>query len=167
MLVQTSAELNRYRAGELHITSNVPAESFAQVREEYGEQLRVAPYLGIYYYGYNLTKPPFKGNLALRQALSMAIDREQLAEKVVGRGEQPAYSWVPPGVNNYEPTRVSFATLSKEERERLARVRYKEAGYGADKPLQVEIRYNTNDVRITTRLRFSRCGARFSASRPP
>ena len=97
-----------------------------------GDELVVAPYLGVYYYGFNLTKPPFKDNPELRQALSMAIDREQLAEKVVGRGEQPAYSWVPPGVNNYEPTTLSFAALSKEERERLARVRFKEAGYGPD-----------------------------------
>lgn len=145
VIVQATAELSRYRAGELHVTSNVPSESFAQVREEYGEQLHVAPYLGVYYYGFNLTKPPFNDNLALREALSMAIDREQLAEKAVGRGEQPAYSWVPPGVNNYEPPTLSFSALSKEERERLARVRYKEAGYGPDNPLQVEIRYNTSD----------------------
>ena len=146
VIVQASAELSRYRAGELHVTSNVPPENFAQVREEYGEELHVAPYLGVYYYGFNLTRAPFKDNLALREALSMAIDREQLAEKVVGRGEQPAYSWVPPGVNNYEPTTLSFAALSKEERERLARVRFKEAGYGPDNPLRVEIRYNTSDL---------------------
>jgi len=146
VIVQNTSELNRYLAGELHTTSTVPAESFAQVREEYGDDLKVAPYLGVYYYGYNLTKPPFKDNPALREALSMAIDREQLAEKVMGRGEQPAYSWVPPGVDNYEPSRLSFAALSKEEREQLARVRYKEAGYGEDSPLQIEIRYNTSDT---------------------
>jgi ABC-type oligopeptide transport system substrate-binding subunit len=146
VLVQANSELNRYRAGELHVTSNVPADSFKQVREEYGDELRVAPYLGVYYYGYNLTKPPFKDNPALREALSIAIDREQLAEKIVGRGEQPAYSWVPPGVDNYEPTRMSFATLERNEREQLARARYRQAGYGPDNPLQVEIRYNTSDL---------------------
>jgi oligopeptide transport system substrate-binding protein len=146
VIVQANSELSRYRAGELHITSNVPPESFAQVREEYADQLHVAPYLGVYFYGYNLTKPPFKDNLALREALSMAIDREQLAEKIVGRGEQPAYSWVPPGVNNYEPPQASFAALSKEEREQKARLRYRAAGYGPDKPLRTEIRYNTGDM---------------------
>ncbi len=146
VLVQNVSELNRYRAGELHITSTVPPDSFAQVREEYGDQLRVAPYLGVYYYGYNLTKPPFADNLALREALSMAVDREQLTEKILGRGEQPSYSWVPPGVHNYEPTQVSFAALAKDERENLARRRYEEAGYSADNPLRVEVRYNTNDT---------------------
>ena len=146
VLVNNAAELNRYRAGDLHITNTVPADSFRQVREEYGDQLRVAPYLAVYYYGFNLSKPPFKDNLPLREALSMAIDREQLTSTVTGRGEQPAYSWVPPGVDNYTPAEVGFVALDKEERERLARVRYKEAGYGADNPLKVELRYNTSDL---------------------
>jgi oligopeptide transport system substrate-binding protein len=146
VIVQDSAELNRYRAGELHTTSTVPPDSFAQVREEHGEQLHVAPYLGVYYYGYNLTRPPFKDNAPLRQALSMAIDREQLALRVTGRGEAPAYSWVPQGVNNYEPPLSSFAALSKDEREQVARRLYKEAGYSAENPLKTEVRYNTNDT---------------------
>ena len=146
VLVQDRSELNRYRAGELHITSTVPADSFAQLREDFAGQLHVAPYLGVYYYGLNLTKEPFRDNLALREALSMAIDREELTSSVLGRGETPAYSWVPPGVNNYEAAQVGFVALDKEEREQLARVRYKEAGYGEDKPLKIEVRYNTGDL---------------------
>lgn len=146
VIVQDSAELNRYRAGELHTTSTVPPDNFAQVREEYGEQLHVAPYLGVCYYGYNLTKPPFKDNAPLRQALSMAVDREQLTLRVTGRGEAPAYSWVPPGVNNYEPPLSSFAALSRDEREQVARRLYKAAGYSAENPLKIEVRYNTNDT---------------------
>jgi ABC-type oligopeptide transport system substrate-binding subunit len=106
----------------------------------------VAPYLAVYYYGFNLNKPPFKDNLPLREALSLAIDREELTAKVTGRGELPAYSWVPPGVNNYAPAKVGFAALDKEEREQLARARYREAGYDEDNPLRVEIRYNTSDL---------------------
>lgn len=146
VIVQDTAELNRYRAGELHITSTVPPDSFAQIRQQYGAELRVAPYLGVYYYGLNLTKPPFKDNPALREALSMAIDREELAATVVGRGEAPAYSWVPPGVNNYEPPQMGFASLSKAAREQRARHLYNQAGYNDQNPLRVEIRYNTNDT---------------------
>jgi oligopeptide transport system substrate-binding protein len=146
VIVNNGAELNRYRAGELHITSTVPADSFAQVRDEYPDELRVAPQLGVYYYGFNLTKPPFAGNLPLREALSMAIDRDELTARVTGRGELPAYSWVPPGVANYTPARMGFSTLDKAEREQLARARFAEAGYGDDNPLEVEIRYNTSDL---------------------
>ena len=145
VVVQGAAELNRYRAGELHITSTVPPDNFADVRAQFGSELRIAPYLGIYYYGFNLTKPPFKGNPAVRQALSMAIDREALAKQVVGRGESPAYSWVPPGVNNYQPTVFSFVSLTQEERNKVARRLYKEAGYSKENPLRFELRYNTSD----------------------
>ena len=146
VVVQDAAELNRYRAGELHITSTVPPDNFADLKTQFGSELRIAPYLGLYYYGFNLTRPPFKDNVALRKALSMAVDRDMLAEKIVGRGEAPAYSWVPPGVKNYEPTVFSFTSLTRDERNKLARRLYKEAGYSKKKPLRFEVRYNTSDT---------------------
>ena len=146
VITQEMAEFNRYRAGELHTTTVVPPDNFAQVREVYGDQLRVYPLLGVYYYGFNLKREPFKDNPKLRQALSMAIDREVLVEKIMGRGELPAYSWVPPGVNNYESVRFPYADLSQEERNAIARSLYEEAGYGEDNPLRFELRYNTSDT---------------------
>ncbi|MGB5629579.1 MAG: peptide ABC transporter substrate-binding protein [Woeseiaceae bacterium] len=150
VLVQDSAELNRYRTGELHITSTVPPDNFAQIQEELGDQLHVAPYLGVYYYGFNLSKPPFKDNPGLRQALSMAIDREQLTTKVTGRGEAPAYSWVPPGANNYEPPALSYSAMTQAERNQVARNLYKAAGYSEENPLRIELRYNTSDTQRRT-----------------
>jgi oligopeptide transport system substrate-binding protein len=146
IVTQEMAELNRYRAGELHTTSTVPPDNFAQVKEEYADQLHITPTLGVYYYGFNLTKPPFKDNPALRQALSMAIDRELLVEKITGRGEAPAYSWVPPGIDNYAPPQLSYAELTQDERNALAQSLYKEAGYSDQNPLRFELRYNTSDT---------------------
>ncbi len=146
VLPQEVTELNRYRAGELHITDNVPPENFKQIREERPDELFVSPRLGVYYYGYNLTKAPFKDNPPLRQALSMAVDREVIVETVTGRGEAPAYSWVPPGTDNYEPRRFNFAELSQEERNTQARKLYREAGYSDENPLQIELRYTTSDT---------------------
>lgn len=145
VITEPSVEVNRYRAGELHITSNVPPEVFAQMREERPDELRVAQKLGIYYYGFNLTRPPFRDNPALRAALSMAVDREVLAGKIVGRGEMPAYSWVPPGVDNYTAPDLPYADMSAEQRRAAARRAYEDAGYGEDKPLEVEIRYNSSE----------------------
>ncbi len=143
---QEMAELNRYRAGELHITSSVPPDNFEEVRRERPAELRVAPYLGVYYYGFNLTRPPFKDNQALRQALSMAIDRDIIVNDIMGRGEAPAWSWVPPGVDNYEPRHLSYADLTQEERNTLARRLYREAGFDPDDPARIELRYNTSDT---------------------
>ena len=146
VITQEMTELNRYRAGEIQITGSVPPDNFAQVRQEYPEELHIAPYLGVYYYGFNLTKPPFRDSPQLREALSMAIDRDVLVNSITGRGEEPAYSWVPPGVDNYEPRRFIYAEQNQEERNAHARRLLREAGYGPDSPLQIELRYNTSDT---------------------
>ena len=146
VLTQEMTELNRYRAGELQVTGSVPPDSFERVREDYRHELHIAPYLGVYYYGFNLTRPPFKDNPGLREALSMAIDRDVLVTSITGRGEAAAYSWVPPGVDNYEPRRFNYADQDQDERNAHARRLLQEAGYGPDKPLQIELRYNTSDT---------------------
>lgn len=143
---ESTAELNRYRAGELDITETVPSQSFARLKKERPDELRVAQLLNVYYYGLNLTKPPFQDNVKLREALSMAIDREVITENVTGRGEQPAYGWVPPGVADYQAMQFSFANLGSDERHAAARRLYAQAGYSEDKPLQIEIRFNTSET---------------------
>ena len=145
-IVQDTTELIRFRAGELDITENVPSTSFAMVQEQFPNELHVAPYLGIYYYGYNLSSSIFADKLALRRALSLAVDRELLVEKVTGRGEKEAYGWVPPGFEGYQSQSIDASNMTKVEREALARKLYKESGYGPDKPLLFELRYNTSDV---------------------
>ena len=146
VIIQEMSEFNRFRAGELDITDSIPADSFQSVREQYAEQMHIAPYLGVYYYGFNLAKPPFAGNPQLRQALSMAIDRETLVDKVIARGEAAAYSWVPPGVNNYEARLFSYADMTQDERNSAARRLYREAGFSEQRPARFELRYNTSDT---------------------
>ena len=115
-IADQGAELRRYRAGELDITYTVPPAQFKWIRENLGAELHISPQLSTYYYGYNLYRAPFKDNPKLRLALSMVIDRERLTESVTGRGELPAYGWVPVGVANYESQRPEWAELSFAER---------------------------------------------------
>lgn len=138
-------ELKRYRAGELDMTYEVPKSQLPWIRENLPDELVIAPYLGSYYYGFNLTKPPFKDNLPLRRALSLAIDREIITEQVTRAGEIPAYGWVPPGISNYEGQQMPEAEWTQEEREAEARRLYEQAGYSEDDPLEVELLYNTQD----------------------
>ncbi|MCB1754569.1 MAG: peptide ABC transporter substrate-binding protein [Gammaproteobacteria bacterium] len=140
-----NAELKRYRAGELDFTYEIPNDQIRWIRENLPDEFRVANYLGTYYYGFNTEQPPFKDNLELRKAFSMAIDRELLIEKIVTAGEVPAYAFVVPGVTAYDPVYVDFMELKGAAREEEIQRLYKEAGYSKDNPIEVEIRYNTNE----------------------
>jgi oligopeptide transport system substrate-binding protein len=140
-----STELKRYRAGELDYTNEIPSNQFKWIKANLPDELHVGPYLGTYYYGYNLTKPPFKGNLKLREALSMAIDRDIITQKITGIGEIPSYSWVPAGITNYTSQKLEYADWTQQERIAKAKQLYKEAGYSKGYPLKVEIRYNTSE----------------------
>ena len=134
-------EYARYRAGDLDTTYVVPQQPIERLRELHGAELHLSPQLGIYYYGFNLAKPPFKGAAGLRQALAMSVDRERLVAQVTRLGELPAYSWVPPGVAGYEPQRFEWAARPYAERVTEARRLYAAAGYSARHPLEVELRY--------------------------
>lgn len=138
------AELNRYRAGELDFADNLPYRQFGWMRENLPRELRVAPYLGSYYFGLNLTRPPFAGNRALRTALAMAIDRDIITGKITGAGEIPAYGWVPP-VQGYTSQQPEWADWSQAQRNEQARKLYAAAGYGPDRPLEIELLYNTSE----------------------
>lgn len=144
--VEPGAELRRYLAGELEVTSTVPASAFARMKRERPDELKVAPILGLYYLGFNLTKPKLGNDAKLREALSLAVDREAIATQVVGRGEQPAYGFTPPGIANYAPARFPYADWSEAERHARARRLYQEAGYGPENPLEIELRYNTSQT---------------------
>ena len=140
-----STELKRYRAGEIDRTEEVPSQQIKWIRKNLADELQISPYLGSYYFGFNLTRPPFKDNLKLRRALSMAINREIITDKVIARGEKPLYSWVPPGISGYKAARFDYADWSQKKRVEEARRLYKEAGYSLSNPLTVEIRYNTSE----------------------
>jgi oligopeptide transport system substrate-binding protein len=141
----SGTDFKRYRAGEVDMTNEVPNEQLASIKQNFPNELKIGPYLGTYYYGFNMEQPPFKGNEKLRKALSLAIDRQLLVERVTQAGELPAFGWVPPGVADYHPQTPDYAKLSQAERNKMAKQLYAEAGYSEAKPLSVEIRYNTSD----------------------
>ena len=133
----------RYRADELDFTTTIPIRQLEFIKASLPEDYVQSPYLGVYYYGLNLTKAPFKDQPGLRKALSMAIDREIITKKLSGAGELPAYGWVP-AVQGYEQQQPEWAAWTREERHAEARRLYEAAGYDADNPLVVEILYNTS-----------------------
>ncbi|MDP9141950.1 MAG: peptide ABC transporter substrate-binding protein [Pseudomonadota bacterium] len=139
------SEYKRYRAGDLDVTYDIPLPQLKQIRSEYGEQLKIAPYLGLYFYGLNVTRAPLAAQADLRKALSMVIDREIIARKVLNGLALPAYSWIPPGTANSAAQQPEWAAWPYARRLDAARKLYEKAGYSANRPLQIQIRYNTHE----------------------
>ncbi|MDX1455629.1 MAG: peptide ABC transporter substrate-binding protein [Gammaproteobacteria bacterium] len=142
----SEAEYNRFRAGQLDITQTLPVARYRQLAEDSPEALRVAPYLSTYYYGLNVQQPPFKGAPGLRRALSLVIDRDVIADKVLGIGELPSWSLTPPGMAGYPEVRLDYADWPMAQRLAEARELYAAAGYDEDQPLELEVRINSGEV---------------------
>ncbi len=142
------SELKRFEAGDLDITETLPPQPLAGLRARFGSQLQISPYLGAFWFGFNLTKTPFNStrSLALRQALSLAIDRSKLTDFITGFGEQPAYGIVPPTVSGYMPPASLFAAMTQSQREGLAKTLFRATGYSGVHPLTIELRYNTSTL---------------------
>ena len=139
-----STAMKRYEAGEIDSNDDLPTEQLADLRAKFGDQIHVAPYLGNYYYAMKWNEEPWS-NVELRQAISMAIDRDFLAEKVWANAMIPAYGIVPPGIEGYQSVQADYADMDQLDREDKAKAILEGLGYTPENPLQMEIRYNTSE----------------------
>ena len=139
--------MRRFEAKEVQVCSDVPSEQMDYVKSKLAKEFRMAPYLGSYYL-------PVKGKTAdsklkdprVREAISMAIDREFMAEQVWQGTMLPAYSVVPPGIANYVEggVKAEYAGEDMLEREDKAKALLKEAGVEPN-TLSIELLYNTSE----------------------
>ena len=140
-----NTEFNRFRAGDLHWTFQVPSGQFRWLTENMEDALMVAPWFGTYFFSFNLTRYPFQENPDLRRALNLAIDRDIITERVSRFGEIPTFNLVPAGLPDYQPPVPEYAEWTQAEREAEALRLYLAAGYSESNPLTVELRYNTSE----------------------
>ena len=145
VLEDATAALKRYRAGEFDILTEFPTDQYEWIKENLPGEAKVAPFAGLYYYVMNNQKPPFD-NADVRKALSMSIYREVIGPQILGTGELPAYSWVPPGMADYpKPVYVDWKDMPYPEKVAEAKKLLEKAGYSPEKPLKLQLRYNTNE----------------------
>lgn len=141
----STTDVARYQAGEIDVTYNeIPTEQFASLKEQVGDQLTVSPYLCTYYYEFNTVKPPFN-DPNVRRALALALDRDTIADKVIGQGQTAAYQLTPPATNGDIANSPEWSTWDQEKRVTEAKKLLTEAGYSDSNPLTFELLYNTND----------------------
>lgn len=119
-----------------------------QTRLEQKGLYRIAPYLGAYYYVFNVQAKPFD-DVRVRKAFALSIQRQNMIQYIVRGQKQAAYAWVPPGItDNVTGTdfRAGGGNLIAEDVP-LARQYLQEAGYDAAHLLpEVTILFNTNEM---------------------
>ncbi|MBW3164533.1 ABC transporter substrate-binding protein [Ferrimonas balearica] len=143
-IVSPNTELARYKAGEVDMTLTIPLEHYKKLKVEIPDEIRTTPYLSMYYYEFNTKVRPYD-DPRVRKALSLAINREALTKYVLGQGQRPAYTFTPSSVNGFKPPVIEHSTWTHEERLAEAKRLMAEAGYGPDRPLLINLLYNTSE----------------------
>ena len=131
-------EERMFRTGQIDMTNELPVAKIDVYRRENPAALRTDPYLGLYFYRFNHTRPPLNDR-RVRRALALAVDREALVKNVVRGGQRPAYAITHPETAGYTPLARLSGTV-EEAKKLLAEAGFPE-GRGFPK---LELLYNTS-----------------------
>ena len=137
-------DVARYEAGEVDITDALPPEMYPKLKSQYPAQLQTSPYLCTYYFEVNHQKAPFD-DVRVRKALSLALDRDTMAQKVIGRGEEAAYNLTRIGTAGFRPYVPEWNQWNQARRIAEAKKLLQAAGYSEAKPLTFGFLYNTSE----------------------
>lgn len=155
LLEDSSASYTAYTGGTAQLIKDVPTEEIPTLKKDKKDEFNVDPILGTYYLSMNLNKAPFN-NKNVRKALSLAIDRDYVANTVMQGTYTPAYNYVGTGVDDVDPGKFlenSKAAnggkpyISEDYKANLeeAKKALAEAGYPEGKGFPT-ITYSTNDT---------------------
>lgn len=133
----TATEERAFRAGQLHVTYEVPESKIDAYQRDRPEVLRIAPRLGVNFLFFNVTAAPFT-DVRVRRAFAFAIDRDRLVTTILKGGKTAASSYIQPGMGGFEP-QARFGHDPERARTLLA-----EAGFPGGRGFpRVEYLYNT------------------------
>lgn len=143
-----NALLAAFENNELSFIDSMPQNEIDAWREK--PEFNLEGQLGTYYVSYQVQKEPLNNPL-VRQALTLAIDREFIVKEIGKSGQVPAGGFVPIGLSDADPTkefRVEgkdyYDPYAYEENLKKAKELLAEAGYPNGEGLPtIEYLYNT------------------------
>ena len=98
LLEDSSAAYAAYNSGEAQLIKDVPTDEIPSLtKAEDGGDFYVDTILGTYYISLNDQREPFT-DAKVRKALSLAIDRDYVANTIMQGTYEPAYNFVGPGI---------------------------------------------------------------------
>ena len=99
LMEDSNASYSAYQTGEVQMIKAVPTEEIPSLKGK--EDFHVDPIMGTYYLSFQTEKAPFD-NPDVRMALSLAIDRDYVANTVMQGTYSPATNFVGPGLSDAE-----------------------------------------------------------------
>ena len=130
------AALQRMRAGELDIQDRIPTQRIDWIRANMPAAYAPVPILVTEYVQVNHTRAPF-GDVRVREAINLALNREVIAQRIRRIGDVPAYALVPPATANYPfGTELGFKSMPYPARTERARALMRAAGFGEQNRLK-------------------------------
>ncbi len=133
-----------FMSGGADIVSNYPESRHEWLQQRLGDAVRGGPYLGSYYFTLNTRTRPFD-DARVRRALSMAVDRQWLSQKLSILHSPPAYGVVPPALYGGAEAKPDWASTPVQSRRQIAREMLAQAGYSPQNPLTFDIRINSSN----------------------
>ncbi|HEY1426889.1 MAG TPA: peptide ABC transporter substrate-binding protein, partial [Caulobacteraceae bacterium] len=133
------------KAGDLDVSTTVQSNRVTLLRRSaLKDYVRTAPQFGVTYLSFNVREPQLK-DVRVRQALSMAVDRDFITAKLLRAGQTPAYGLVPYGVPDYPAgAKAYWADWPLARRQAEARRLLAAAGYGPGHPLKLLIKHRNS-----------------------
>ena len=152
LLEDSSASYAAYNSGEAQLIKDVPTDEIPSLtKAEDGGDFYVDTILGTYYLSLNDQKEPFN-DVNVRKALSLAIDRDYVANTIMQGTYTPAYNLVGPGIVDengmfYDNANGGKTYISDDYEANLeaAKQALADAGYPNGEGFPV-IEYSTNDA---------------------
>ncbi|WP_114196168.1 peptide ABC transporter substrate-binding protein [Edaphovirga cremea] len=141
---QESNATKRYLAGDIDITESFPKTLYQKLLKDIPGEVYTPDQLGTYYYAFNTQRAP-TNDVRVRKALSIAIDRQIIADKVLGTGEKPAWHFTPDVTAGFKPMPSTLQQYSQDELDAQAKGLLSAAGYGPNNPLKLTLLYNTSE----------------------
>lgn len=114
-----------YKAGNLDFC-DIPQGKIQSTLDDpdLGDEAIIAPQLAIYYFSMNYEVEPFKDNLALREALNYAVDRQNIIDVIMEGVPSVASGVVPKGIVGWTEGQSKYNYDVEMAKQKLA-----EAGY--------------------------------------
>ncbi|OLC30098.1 MAG: hypothetical protein AUH81_20810 [Candidatus Rokubacteria bacterium 13_1_40CM_4_69_5] len=157
---ETAPRIAALLKGEVDVITQLPPDHGERVAGAGATQVVGALYAGLYVLAVNSKRPPLDNPL-VKQALSLAVDRELIVKELWrGRGIVPSGP-VAKGDNHYDPALPPLAYDPREARERLRKAGYKNeeiviettVGYTAnDKPMSEAIQGMWREVGVNAKV---------------